>query len=81
MTGVQTCALPIYQTRVIAGPAPNDARQIQISKRGVATALVAIPLRYMHTNIETISPIDLHFAFKLLVESIESLSPAFPLDL
>lgn len=45
----------------------TDANVMQISRGGVATALVKIPLRYMHTPIETVSLTDLENAAKLIV--------------
>lgn len=45
----------------------TDANVMQISRGGVATALVKIPLRYMHTPVETISLADLENAAKLIV--------------
>jgi len=44
----------------------NDANVMQLSRGGVATALVAIPLRYMHTPVEVLSLSDLEAAIKLL---------------
>ena len=45
----------------------TDANVMQISRGGVATALVKIPLRYMHTPVETLSLSDLEDAAKLIV--------------
>jgi endoglucanase len=47
-------------------PTPTDARAIQITKTGIPSALVSIPLRYMHTNIETIEYQDLIHCVHLL---------------
>lgn len=44
----------------------TDANVMQISRSGVATALVKIPLRYMHTPVETVSLSDLENAAKLV---------------
>jgi len=49
----------------------TDANVMQISRGGVATALVKIPLRYMHTPIETVSLTDLEEAAKLIVATLE----------
>jgi endoglucanase len=49
----------------------TDANVMQISRGGVATALVKIPLRYMHTPIETLSLGDLEEAAKLIVATLE----------
>ena len=45
---------------------PTDARAIQITKSGIPCALVSIPLRYMHTNIETIDYQDIGHTINLL---------------
>lgn len=49
----------------------TDANVMQISRGGVATALVKVPLRYMHTPIETVSLADLEDAAKLIVAVLE----------
>ena len=48
----------------------TDANVMQISRNGVATALVKIPLRYMHTSVETVSLGDLEDAAKLIVAAL-----------
>jgi endoglucanase len=48
----------------------TDANVMQISRGGVATALVKIPLRYMHTPVETLSLVDLENAAKLIVATL-----------
>jgi len=52
----------------------TDANVMQISRGGVATALVKIPLRYMHTPIETVSLSDLENAAKLIVAALERIN-------
>jgi endoglucanase len=48
----------------------TDANAMQISRGGVATALVKIPLRYMHTPVEVLSLTDLENAIKLIVATL-----------
>jgi putative aminopeptidase FrvX len=48
----------------------TDANVMQISRGGVATALVKIPLRYMHTPVEVLSLADLDHAVKLIVAAL-----------
>jgi len=48
----------------------TDANVMQISRNGVATALVKIPLRYMHTPVETLSLSDLENAARLIVAAL-----------
>jgi endoglucanase len=45
----------------------TDANVIQLSRKGVATGLVSVPLRYMHTPTEVLSLKDLEATCDLLV--------------
>ena len=51
----------------------TDTAQIQMTQSGVATALVSIPNRYMHTQVEMCDLRDMEGAIKLLTETIASL--------
>lgn len=51
----------------------TDAYAIQVSRAGVPTGLVSIPLRYMHTMVETINTDDVDRAGRLLGEFIARL--------
>jgi endoglucanase len=53
---------------------PNDSNAIQINRAGVATGLVAIPNRYMHSAVEMISLDDIDRAADLLADFVTSLS-------
>ncbi|HEX9874112.1 MAG TPA: M42 family peptidase, partial [Deferrimonas sp.] len=44
----------------------TDANVIQLSRGGVAAALVSVPLRYMHTPVELLSLGDLENTVRLL---------------
>ncbi|HJV45493.1 MAG TPA: M20/M25/M40 family metallo-hydrolase [Bacillota bacterium] len=46
----------------------TDADQIRLTGRGVPIALVSLPLRYMHSPVETVSLKDLQQEIDLLVE-------------
>jgi len=48
----------------------TDANVMQISRGGMATALVKIPLRYMHTPVEVLSLSDLDNAIKLIAATL-----------
>lgn len=52
----------------------TDANVMQISRGGVATALVKIPLRYMHTPVETVSLTDLENAARLIVAALHNIA-------
>jgi len=55
-----------YQVNALGGPASNDAAELQLSRNGVATGLVAIPNRYMHSPVEMVSLDDLENAAELI---------------
>jgi endoglucanase len=52
---------------------PNDSNALQINRAGVATGLVSIPNRYMHSAVEMISLDDIDRAADLLAEFVVSL--------
>jgi endoglucanase len=54
---------------------------MQISRAGVATGLISIPLRYMHTSVETLSVGDVEKCGKLLARFIASVDAAFVKEL
>ena len=55
-----------YQKEPLAKPTGTDANAIQITGEGIATAVVGIPCRYMHTPNERISMNDVEKAIDLL---------------
>lgn len=48
----------------------TDANVMQISRGGVATALVKLPLRYMHTPVEVVSLADMEQAAALIYATL-----------
>lgn len=70
-----------HQVEVEPRPTGTDARQIQVTRGGVATGLISVPLRYMHTNIEVLAPADIHHAARLVEHVIRTLPVDLPLDL
>ncbi|QDV41492.1 Putative aminopeptidase YsdC [Stieleria neptunia] len=55
-----------YQLAAIGRATPNDANVLQLHGAGVATGLVAIPNRYMHSAVEAISLDDIDHVAQLL---------------
>ncbi|HCE41933.1 MAG TPA: hydrolase [Lentisphaeria bacterium] len=53
----------------------TDTAIIQLTRGGVATSLIGIPNRYMHTPVEMCDLRDVEAAIKLLVETIVTLKP------
>ncbi|MEK6248255.1 MAG: M42 family metallopeptidase [Planctomycetales bacterium] len=63
-----------YQLGAIGRATPTDANTLQVTRSGVATALVSIPNRYMHSAVETIALEDIDHAADLLAAFAMSLS-------
>ena len=59
-----------YQHDVMSGRTGTNADHITISKGGVKTALLSIPLRNMHTPVEVISIKDVDDTARLIAEFI-----------
>jgi len=54
---------------------PTDADPIQLSRAGVAAALVSVPLRYMHTPSEIVCVDDLDATVELLARAVAAMKP------
>lgn len=54
------------QIEVMASQSGTNGWPLQISREGIATAVLSLPLRYMHTPIETASKADMRDTAKLL---------------
>jgi endoglucanase len=55
-----------HQLEADPRPTGTDARAIQTGRRGIATGLISVPLRYMHTPSEMVDLKDLEHCVKLL---------------
>lgn len=62
-----------YQLEADPRPTGTDARVIQMARGGVATGLISVPLRYMHTPGELISLDDVENTVRLLTAFVSSL--------
>jgi endoglucanase len=59
-----------HQVEPIPGQSGTDAWHIQVSRSGVPCGLIGIPVRYMHTPVETICLRDVERAARILAEFI-----------
>ena len=66
-----------YQIDPIPGRSGTDAWAIQVTREGVPTALVSIPIRYMHQPVETLAVQDVERAGRLLAAFIAGLEADF----
>lgn len=62
-----------YQLEVMEGFTGTNAWVMQVTGAGVATALLSIPLRYMHTPIESVKMEDIGAVSDLLCHYIKNL--------
>ncbi len=65
--------LPIQRV-ALGRAASNDSNVMQVSRGGVATAVVAIPNRYMHSAVEVVSLVDLDHAAELIARFCASVT-------
>ncbi|HSW45938.1 MAG TPA: M42 family metallopeptidase [Phycisphaerae bacterium] len=59
-----------YQLSASPGATGTDANPMQINRAGMATALVGLPNRYMHTSVEVCNLSDLDNAVRLIAETV-----------
>ncbi len=60
-----------YQIEPISGPSGTDAWVIQITREGVYTGLISLPLRYMHSIAEVVSLKDVINVGKLIAAFVK----------
>jgi putative aminopeptidase FrvX len=65
----QACEIP-YQIEVVPGNSGTNGWAIQVSRAGVSTALISLPIRYMHSPVETMDLTDAASIVRLLTEFI-----------
>ena len=69
----KTKRIPI-QIEATPGGTGTDANALQLTRAGVATALIGIPNRYMHTPVEIVSLSDLEAAAKLIAATVAGIN-------
>jgi putative aminopeptidase FrvX len=65
-----------FQITVDPSVSPTDANALQVSRAGMATGLLEIPLRYMHTPSEVLDLRDVENGAKLLAAYCRAITPA-----
>jgi putative aminopeptidase FrvX len=61
--------------RVAPGATPTDAGMMQINGPGMATGLLGVPLRYMHTPCEIVSLKDVEDCARLMAAYCRRVTP------
>jgi endoglucanase len=59
-----------YSIEVLPGNSGTNGWPMQVSRQGVATAIVSVPIKYMHSPVETARLCDAETAVKLLTEFV-----------
>ncbi|MGE5577463.1 MAG: M42 family metallopeptidase [Syntrophothermus sp.] len=66
-----------HQIEPYPSPRGTDAFAVQVSQAGVPTGIVSIPLRNMHTPVETLTVADIKASARLLAHFITGLDAEF----
>lgn len=64
-----------YQLEAEPSVTGTDARAIQVTRGGIPTGLISVPLRYMHTPTEVICLRDLEATVRLIARFAQDLAP------
>ena len=65
-------AIP-YSIEIDGGATGTDAWEIQVSGGGIPVALMSIPLKYMHTSVETLAISDVLATARVITEFVKGL--------
>ncbi|MBU5426618.1 M42 family metallopeptidase [Tissierella pigra] len=63
-----------FQMEITPGLTGTDARAMIMTKEGIPSLVLSIPLRYMHTSVEVVDMVDIKHSAKLLAFFIASIS-------
>lgn len=66
-----------YVNEPMPGQSGTDAWAVQVTRAGIPTGLLGIPIRYMHTAVETVVLADIDRTARLLAAFISRLDDAF----
>jgi len=72
LISVAKCNNISYQLEIMNGKTGTNADVIGVSRSGVKTCTVSIPLKYMHTPVETVSLCDVENTAKLIAKFCET---------
>lgn len=63
-----------WNPEVMAGNTGTNAWRVQTAREGIATAVLSLPLKYMHSPVETLDLTDLEGAAQLLAAFVRDLA-------
>lgn len=64
-----------YQIVATGASSPTDGRKLQVNRGGVATGVISVPLRYMHTPSEVLSLDDVQATIDLVCAYMRRVTP------
>lgn len=62
-----------FQRQAASRSTGTDTDAFAYSNEGVASALISLPLRYMHTTVESVHKQDVEQVIKLIIESLKNI--------
>ncbi len=65
--------IPCQRKAEPGGNSGTNAEAVQVSRTGVATALLSLPLKYMHTPVETVCREDMTACVELVTAYVENM--------
>ena len=64
-----------FQRAVVSRSTGTDTDAFAYSNEGVTSALISLPLRYMHTTVEMVQKEDVENVIKLIYETLLTIGP------
>ena len=62
-----------WAPEVMTGHSGTNAWRVQTAREGIATAVLSLPLKYMHTPVEVVETGDIEETARLLAAFVEDL--------
>lgn len=72
----QNCQIP-FQRLAASRSTGTDTDAFAYSNEGVASALISLPLKYMHTTVETVHKQDIENLIQLMYQSVVQIDPQY----
>ncbi|MFM1913343.1 MAG: hypothetical protein RIR51_1181 [Bacteroidota bacterium] len=63
-----------FQRQAVSRSTGTDTDSFAYATEGVASALISLPLKYMHTTVETVAKSDVDAVIKLIYETVKKLT-------
>jgi putative aminopeptidase FrvX len=64
-----------FQRQAVSRSTGTDTDSFAYSAEGVASALISLPLKYMHTTVETVHKDDVESVIQLIYEVLLAVKP------